>query len=198
MKLKNCKKAFTLAEVLITLSILGVIAALTIPSLVNRNSDVSAIVKLKKAIATYERVTGEYFAESGKNNLKDWTGTKCVNIGNYFKIVDSKKLTEYNCQFITSDGVYWAISPSLGTAFVYDSEKKPRYGVFLWTDDGNVNAKTNENKFNSQKSMVPGEMLGVNTPVHNYYSARKFLILSVSDLVKGTDGKPYLNMNTAE
>ena len=30
------KRAFTLAEVLITLSILGVVAALTIPTLVNR------------------------------------------------------------------------------------------------------------------------------------------------------------------
>ena len=43
-------KAFTLAEVLITLSILGVVAALTIPSLINRSSDVAAKSRIKKHI----------------------------------------------------------------------------------------------------------------------------------------------------
>ena len=43
------KKAFTLAEVLITLSILGVVAALTIPTLVNRQSDLAAQTRIKKA-----------------------------------------------------------------------------------------------------------------------------------------------------
>ena len=49
--LPSNKKAFTLAEVLITLTILGVVAAITIPSLVNRQGEVAARTKLKKAIA---------------------------------------------------------------------------------------------------------------------------------------------------
>ena len=64
--LPESKKAFTLAEVLITLSILGVVAALTIPSLVNRQSDLAAQVKLKKAISNYEDVIGTYMAENEK------------------------------------------------------------------------------------------------------------------------------------
>ena len=41
-------KAFTLAEVLITLAVLGVVAAMTIPTLVNNSSDQSTVTKVKK------------------------------------------------------------------------------------------------------------------------------------------------------
>jgi len=48
--LKN--KAFTLAEVLITLGIIGVVAALTIPSLIQKQTEKATVVKLKKAYST--------------------------------------------------------------------------------------------------------------------------------------------------
>ena len=43
------KCAFTLAEVLITLAIIGVVAALTIPSVVSKNREQQSIVGVKKA-----------------------------------------------------------------------------------------------------------------------------------------------------
>lgn len=42
------KSGFTLAEVLITLGIIGVIAAMTLPVLVNKNSDKVLDVQYKK------------------------------------------------------------------------------------------------------------------------------------------------------
>ncbi len=42
------KKAFTLAEVLITLGIIGVVAALTIPTLIQRYEERATVVKMKK------------------------------------------------------------------------------------------------------------------------------------------------------
>lgn len=42
------KQAFTLAEVLITLSIIGVVAALTLPSLISKNNTAAMESKLKK------------------------------------------------------------------------------------------------------------------------------------------------------
>ena len=53
MRNNNHKSAFSLAEVLITLAILGVVAALTIPTLVNRQSDLMAMTKIKKSISNY-------------------------------------------------------------------------------------------------------------------------------------------------
>lgn len=49
-----CKKitAFTLAEVLITLAIIGVVAALTIPTVVQNYQKTQTATRLKKAYAT--------------------------------------------------------------------------------------------------------------------------------------------------
>ena len=43
------KKAFTLAEVLVTLSIIGVVSALTVPTLTNRISEKQVVEKVKTA-----------------------------------------------------------------------------------------------------------------------------------------------------
>lgn len=49
------KKAFTLAEILITLTIIGVVAALTIPSLMFSTDEKQAIVGLKKAMSALDQ-----------------------------------------------------------------------------------------------------------------------------------------------
>ena len=68
MKVKNMKKfefrrahcdkyrrvAFTLAEVLITLGIIGVVAALTIPSLIAKYQDKVLINQTKKAFSVFQ------------------------------------------------------------------------------------------------------------------------------------------------
>lgn len=47
------KNAFTLAEVLITLGIIGVVAAMTIPTLMNATNSKEIVTALKKAYSTY-------------------------------------------------------------------------------------------------------------------------------------------------
>ena len=48
--MKNILNAFTMAEVLITLGIIGIIAAITMPSLIKNYKKHEAEVRLKKAI----------------------------------------------------------------------------------------------------------------------------------------------------
>ena len=135
------KKAFTLAEVLITLSILGVVAALTIPALVNRNSDIAAQTKLKKAIAAYETMAAVYMAE---NETADLTGLTCSGLKDYFKQIDGAG----TCSFTTADGAYWmfntdaadSATTGIKQAIVYDAKDAPRYGVAVWTANGRVNS----------------------------------------------------------
>lgn len=64
LKIENRKSAFTLSEVLIVLSIIGVIAALVVPGVVNSAPD-QDVMKFKKANATFSKVIGE-LASSGK------------------------------------------------------------------------------------------------------------------------------------
>jgi type II secretory pathway pseudopilin PulG len=56
--------AFTLAEVLITLGIIGVIATLTIPPLINKSEETKTVTAVKKANATlsgvYQNLIAEY------------------------------------------------------------------------------------------------------------------------------------------
>lgn len=61
----NTKKAFTLAEVLITLGIIGVVAALTIPTLMQRTQDREAISALKKFYSTLSSAYNLAVNESG-------------------------------------------------------------------------------------------------------------------------------------
>jgi prepilin-type N-terminal cleavage/methylation domain-containing protein len=139
------KKAFTLAEVLITLSILGVVAALTIPSLVNRQSDLAAQVKLKKAISNYEDVAAVYMVENEAGTFdiaKPATGSNadCTKLANYFKIVEGPTAANSNagCEFTTADGAAWYINKD-GYATVTDAKASPRYAVTMWTVNGQVN-----------------------------------------------------------
>ena len=56
--------AFTLAETLITLTILGVVAAITVPALINRQMEAANKTKLKKAMAAYEKALNQMIIDN--------------------------------------------------------------------------------------------------------------------------------------
>lgn len=60
----NKQKAFTLAEILITLSILGVVAAITIPSAIQREIEKTTVVKVKKMYSTLTTAYDQYMVEN--------------------------------------------------------------------------------------------------------------------------------------
>lgn len=65
------KSGFTLAEVLITLGIIGVVSALTIPTLVKRNTNETHVQQLKKFYATLSQAVDTAMAENSTNTLKE-------------------------------------------------------------------------------------------------------------------------------
>lgn len=60
------KKGFTLAEVLITLVIIGIIAAMTIPSLINRTDEQETIVAVKKSFSGLSQAYKSLVANEGE------------------------------------------------------------------------------------------------------------------------------------
>ena len=74
--------AFTLAEVLITLVIIGVIAAITVPSLMNKTQNQEYVSKLKKAYSTLSQATNQIIAEEG---LPKYWATSDDRIYNLYK-----------------------------------------------------------------------------------------------------------------
>lgn len=67
--------AFTLAEVLITLGIIGIVAALTIPSLMQKNQDQTTVSKLKKVYSTLSNAYTMALKDNGPPNTWGFSGT---------------------------------------------------------------------------------------------------------------------------
>lgn len=63
--MKNFKKGFTLAEVLIALTILGIIAAIIIPSTINNHQRAQTMAKFKVATSIIENVVSASLTENG-------------------------------------------------------------------------------------------------------------------------------------
>ncbi|MDR1168777.1 MAG: prepilin-type N-terminal cleavage/methylation domain-containing protein, partial [Heliobacteriaceae bacterium] len=64
-KLNVAQKGFTLAEVLITLGIIGIIAALTMPALISDYKEKATVAKLKKVYSIFSQVMLQAQAEHG-------------------------------------------------------------------------------------------------------------------------------------
>ena len=79
-------KAFTLAEVLITLVIIGVIGALTVPALIQNTQKQEYVSALKKAYSTLSNAAQQIIAEEGTPKCNDG-GWACSNpdVYNEFK-----------------------------------------------------------------------------------------------------------------
>lgn len=80
--MKNIAKGFTLAEILITLAIIGVIAALTIPSVVKNYKKQETITKLKKAYSIINQAFNNSQAQNGM--YQTWDGGMDIGATAYF------------------------------------------------------------------------------------------------------------------
>jgi len=78
--LKNLKNGFTLAEVLITLVIIGVIAAMTIPTTIAKYQKEETVSRLKKVYATLLTAYNTAVFEHG--DIKNWSFGQPNNIAN--------------------------------------------------------------------------------------------------------------------
>lgn len=65
----NKKFAFTLTEVLITLSIVGVISAMTVPTLMNKYQREAQAVQIRKASQEFANAVDMYITSEGKTSL---------------------------------------------------------------------------------------------------------------------------------
>ena len=105
-KFINARKGFTLAETLITLAILGVVAAITVPMLINKQIENANRTKVKKAMAVYEKALNQMVIENDiKNDVGALNGNNCATTTKYFKKVQGD-----GCYFQTADKVWWDIS----------------------------------------------------------------------------------------
>ena len=104
-KITHNKIAFTLAEILITLSIIGVVAAITIPVLMQKQQEKATVVALKKAHSALSEAYTLAVKDNGAPSTwtlgDDWTnqGAQMISdiLSPYLNITKDCKTTEVGC-----------------------------------------------------------------------------------------------------
>ena len=61
----KAKEAFTLAEVLITLGIIGIVASLTLPTIIEQHQKLETVTKIKKAYSTLSQAIERAKVDNG-------------------------------------------------------------------------------------------------------------------------------------
>lgn len=105
------KLGFTLAEVLITLAIIGVVAALTLPGLISNYQKTQYVTGLKKVYAELSQAFKLYMADEGVTDLSQtplfnsyWDNAVLSNIlKKYFKVIKAcTQSSDNSCQITES------------------------------------------------------------------------------------------------
>lgn len=135
------KNAFTLAEVLITLSIIGVVAAMTLPNLQTDIVQRQIGPKLAKAVTMFEQASEALLNERMSDSLidADIVGTAASgNTGNNYasNLTDFLKGTANGATLTTKDGVYYSISINNGNT-TYKQPHNNLIGKVIIDIDGN-------------------------------------------------------------
>ena len=122
-------RAFTLAEILSVVTILGIVAAITIPSTLHNYDLEKSRNMIRKAATAYETAVNNMSVERGLYSdgaFQEYAGVvnnNCSNLSNYFKQI--KINSENSCYFQTPDGVYWYFGDSVTKPLISTLEIKP-------------------------------------------------------------------------
>ena len=136
------RNGFTLAEVLVTLGVIGIVAAITMPTLIKNYQKNVWVNQLKKSISVVENGFKLAMAESGTDKLEDTEffikcssydiadGGDTDNIGSwncfademkkYFKIIDNKFYYNYHEKYKSLDGSAFEDDDSDGALYLSD------------------------------------------------------------------------------
>lgn len=104
--LKIKTKAFTLAEVLLVLLIIGVVAALTIPSIISTTEDLRYRSAWKKTFSTLSQATNLILSDNS-GDLKNvfWDGNSLLNVYENYLTVSKECRGNYLGNCWNNDGV---------------------------------------------------------------------------------------------
>jgi prepilin-type N-terminal cleavage/methylation domain-containing protein len=134
---KNKKAAFTLAEVLITLGIIGVVAAITMPTLIKNYQKQVYVAQLKKTYTTLSQGFQKYLADNGTDNL---TNTELTYPAIYeehgsiytYTAINQEKFDEFMSNY------FKVVKTCVGSECDYSNYNTAKYGspqIFGYRDD---------------------------------------------------------------
>ena len=191
------KFGFTLAEVLITLSIVGIVSALTIPNFVTNAQNKANAAKLSTTITTLETAFSNMMADEAvaefnetsfiENYKKNTTGQETANIlGKYLKI---NNIDSMNNLYGGQQAFRYINHPNLATPLIANIVYILKNGIFLLLGSADNDFITEEKieeygvPITSNDLFLQIDVNGTESP--NVYGRDVFVFLV------GNDGKLY-------
>lgn len=133
---------FTLAEVLITLGIIGVVAALTMPALVAKYRNLVYVTRLKKAYSTLENGFKKMLADDEVQYLSDTTSfnsiTKDSYYGNSFSGGDANICPVFNSYLKKYFKIVDIKTDAEAEFYTLSNEKKYKSSFLIMFEDGSM------------------------------------------------------------
>ena len=174
------KKAFTLAETMIVLVVLGIVAAITVPALVRNQMEAQNRTRIRKSMTVYDMVLNKIVVE---NNLKSnaeliaWadsdTKNDCANTSAYFKVSRNLQVNgvDTNCRFCSSDNVCWDISNILNPNIGIGENFSPSFSFIGHIDNKGI-LRINDLAYEQSQENNKANIDAV-TESYNYISGKK-------------------------
>ena len=169
------KAAFTLAEVLITLGVIGVVAAMTMPSLINNYRKQQVVAQLKKSYSVLEQTIKRAEVDYGPaNDWPEWNDAEAI-------------LHKYFVPYL-SGAKEFGKAESWGTAMCYDGTSKTNTSTaysgheYNWLENTHISTPFYANKTASVK-LADGICIGLNPDLGNHHS--KFFMIDVNGSQNG-------------
>lgn len=205
---------FTLAEVLITLAIIGIVATLTLPTLINNYQKTQYVAGLKKEYSAVQQAFKLYMADQGTTDLsqtdlfnKDGSNRFYNSttrqtvwdsvIKKYFKLAKSCNVGDNSCYYVMN---------YLTSSDDYNSEDTYNYDYVAYLTDGaSLDIDPKYQEWCQPDASIEGSMKGfcswVNIDVNGPKSPNKFgrdifqFVLSPDGNLYPYDGMQYAQYN---
>ena len=135
---RDMNKGFTLAEVLITLGIIGVVSALTLPSLITQHKKTEYSARLKKFYSTMEQAIRMSEMENGE--ITDWNrsaGSQADDEGDYDYEANGKITKEFFIDYLSPYFKYISITEGKNT-IDENGEKGGEHTTIYFADGSSV------------------------------------------------------------
>ena len=149
MKLSNKKSGFTLAEVLVTLMIIGVIAAMTIPSLMQSTAQQEYKAAFKKAVSMLNQAVTLNYALDGEDG-SNFTGVSFYNLlTKRLNVMSSNGTSE----LYTADGMWFKVTTTSNPCNA-NADNPNSTGNICSKVEVDVNGQKGPNKFTEATNKI--------------------------------------------
>lgn len=110
------KKAFTLSEVLLVISIIGIVSALTIPALVTSSKDEQVVIKLKQVKNELDLAVQKSFLKYGEAD--EWIDNDDEEVADMIMdFIDSERTSHFPLSAYKSNSSYYKYAAKKGETY---------------------------------------------------------------------------------